>query len=287
MRSFDEIASVLISRLGSRGAETLFDVPGRRTRSRSPGNSMLYRHGSGGYSVSGWLAAHCLHGAPRPALLGYVHADRLFSGNAGCADGYATSPDREQDRGDHRLVVCFFFCVFGTGSFFNRCQAVCQTDGPIRSFVPFSNGLISQHAKTGSWIQELTKVKCCTSRRSISVEQTAASRSHKLGPMKKSRFDESVLTYWCERGDSNPHGFTRQILSLVRLPIPPLSLVPPMGTTWNYKSFADGVGTFSRRSFPFWGQLGQDNLGTGQAGRSRIFILSDSQETSRFPGSCN
>ena len=28
---------------------------------------------------------------------------------------------------------------------------------------------------------------------------------------------------WCERGDSNPHGFPRQILSLVRLPIPPLS----------------------------------------------------------------
>ena len=32
-----------------------------------------------------------------------------------------------------------------------------------------------------------------------------------------------ALTYWCERRDSNPHGFTRQILSLVRLPIPPLS----------------------------------------------------------------
>ena len=30
-------------------------------------------------------------------------------------------------------------------------------------------------------------------------------------------------SHWCERGDSNPHGFTRQILSLVRLPIPPLS----------------------------------------------------------------
>ena len=28
---------------------------------------------------------------------------------------------------------------------------------------------------------------------------------------------------WCERRDSNPHGFPRQILSLVRLPIPPLS----------------------------------------------------------------
>ena len=28
---------------------------------------------------------------------------------------------------------------------------------------------------------------------------------------------------WCERGDSNPHGFPRQILSLVRLPISPLS----------------------------------------------------------------
>jgi hypothetical protein len=33
--------------------------------------------------------------------------------------------------------------------------------------------------------------------------------------------------YWCERGDSNPHGFTRQILSLVRLPIPPLSQIEP------------------------------------------------------------
>jgi hypothetical protein len=34
---------------------------------------------------------------------------------------------------------------------------------------------------------------------------------------------QDSVTYWCERGDSNPHGFTRQILSLVRLPIPPLS----------------------------------------------------------------
>jgi len=30
---------------------------------------------------------------------------------------------------------------------------------------------------------------------------------------------------WCERGESNPHGFPRQILSLVRLPVPPLSHV--------------------------------------------------------------
>jgi len=35
----------------------------------------------------------------------------------------------------------------------------------------------------------------------------------------------SPVSCWCERGDSNPHGFTRQILSLVRLPIPPLSRV--------------------------------------------------------------
>src|SRR5262249_13940032 len=34
---------------------------------------------------------------------------------------------------------------------------------------------------------------------------------------------ERTRIVWCERGDSNPHGFTRQILSLVRLPIPPLS----------------------------------------------------------------
>ena len=31
------------------------------------------------------------------------------------------------------------------------------------------------------------------------------------------------VSHWCERRDSNPHGFPRQILSLVRLPIPPLS----------------------------------------------------------------
>src|SRR5581483_5240831 len=37
--------------------------------------------------------------------------------------------------------------------------------------------------------------------------------------------DCRVLIFWCERRDSNPHGFTRQILSLVRLPIPPLSRV--------------------------------------------------------------
>jgi len=34
---------------------------------------------------------------------------------------------------------------------------------------------------------------------------------------------EELVSDWCERGDSNPHGFPRQILSLVRLPIPPLS----------------------------------------------------------------
>jgi hypothetical protein len=35
--------------------------------------------------------------------------------------------------------------------------------------------------------------------------------------------EAKLVNDWCERGDSNPHGFTRQILSLVRLPIPPLS----------------------------------------------------------------
>ena len=36
-------------------------------------------------------------------------------------------------------------------------------------------------------------------------------------------YQEQFQSLWCERGDSNPHGFPRQILSLVRLPIPPLS----------------------------------------------------------------
>src|SRR5258706_2626113 len=32
-----------------------------------------------------------------------------------------------------------------------------------------------------------------------------------------------LFAVWCERGDSNPHTFRYQILSLARLPIPPLS----------------------------------------------------------------
>src|SRR2546426_695478 len=36
---------------------------------------------------------------------------------------------------------------------------------------------------------------------------------------------KSVLrrSHWCERGDSNPHGCAHEILSLARLPVPPLS----------------------------------------------------------------
>jgi hypothetical protein len=33
----------------------------------------------------------------------------------------------------------------------------------------------------------------------------------------------SIQKGWCERGDSNPHPLRDQILSLARLPIPPLS----------------------------------------------------------------
>jgi hypothetical protein len=45
----------------------------------------------------------------------------------------------------------------------------------------------------------------------------------------------SVLWFWgswCERGDLNPHGLLRQILSLVRLPISPLSQL--LRKTCNY-----------------------------------------------------
>jgi hypothetical protein len=45
-----------------------------------------------------------------------------------------------------------------------------------------------------------------------------------------------IQSCWCERRDSNPHGFTRQILSLVRLPIPPLS---HGHTHWHSLSLAD------------------------------------------------
>src|SRR5208337_2815238 len=46
---------------------------------------------------------------------------------------------------------------------------------------------------------------------------------HKIGHSQKRADSRSAPNDWCERGDSNPHGLPRQILSLVRLPIPPLS----------------------------------------------------------------
>ena len=41
------------------------------------------------------------------------------------------------------------------------------------------------------------------------------------------RADSNLFRVWCERGDLNPHGLLRQILSLVRLPISPLSHLLP------------------------------------------------------------
>ena len=62
---------------------------------------------------------------------------------------------------------------------------------------------------------------------SVSEDQEADLESkegrHESGNSQGKAKLQSSANAWCERGDSNPHGFTRQILSLVRLPIPPLS----------------------------------------------------------------
>ena len=46
---------------------------------------------------------------------------------------------------------------------------------------------------------------------------------HTIRHSRKMAISQISVNSWCERGDSNPHGLLRQILSLVRLPIPPLS----------------------------------------------------------------
>ncbi len=46
---------------------------------------------------------------------------------------------------------------------------------------------------------------------------------HTIRHSRKMAISQMSVNSWCERGDSNPHGLLRQILSLVRLPIPPLS----------------------------------------------------------------
>ena len=59
------------------------------------------------------------------------------------------------------------------------------------------------------------------SRRSGRAEKTRS--GHNSKHRQELRIRPCRANSWCERGDSNPHGFPRQILSLVRLPIPPLS----------------------------------------------------------------
>jgi Phage integrase family len=59
----------------------------------------------------------------------------------------------------------------------------------------------------------------------LKLAATQAQRGEKREVEKNENFQPQTIANkdWCERGDSNPHGFPRQILSLVRLPIPPLS----------------------------------------------------------------
>jgi Flagellar biosynthesis protein, FliO len=55
---------------------------------------------------------------------------------------------------------------------------------------------------------------------------------------------------WCERGDLNPHGFPRQILSLVRLPIPPLSRPPALRAEAAFRVTSVGAGIAFSYSAP-------------------------------------
>src|SRR5690349_11505581 len=61
------------------------------------------------------------------------------------------------------------------------------------------------------------------------VKRRSPAHQHKIalryagGCTKENREMRYAANEWCERGDSIPHGFTRQSLSMVRLPIPPLS----------------------------------------------------------------
>src|SRR5213076_2216115 len=60
------------------------------------------------------------------------------------------------------------------------------------------------------------------SERETSIEQTSAPG---LEPRASDRSSEPTEN-WCERRDSNSHGFPHWILSPARLPVPPLSPVP-------------------------------------------------------------
>src|SRR5229473_6893726 len=82
-------------------------------------------------------------------------------------------------------------------------------------------GLVFNEASLGWLVLKFQSAGDFNSCKERTAERTLVPRT---APVNVQDFAQSDCSYgWCERGDSNPHGFTRQILSLVRLPIPPLS----------------------------------------------------------------
>jgi hypothetical protein len=71
---------------------------------------------------------------------------------------------------------------------------------------------------------------------------------------------------WCERGDLNPHGFPRQILSLVRLPIPPLSRIHEGDPYPARSTNTQWLHTPADRKFTPSSSVNRDHRGAAQSG---------------------
>ena len=94
---------------------------------------------------------------------------------------------------------------------------------------------------------------------------------------------------WCERGDLNPHGFPRWILSPVRLPIPPLSRVLHEWTAFRCRStpVADGRRRFTETvsgARPALSRLQGNTRPTGDGPRrsGAIYSLATSRPRTRI-----
>ena len=117
-------------------------------------------------------------------------------------------------------------------------------------------------------------------------------RGSRSGGIKGSGVPGPVLSCWCERGDSNPHGFPRQILSLVRLPVPPLSHVSSTTrrTQWRCEGRLPFDCTVQRRLIPIQGRfaaiLPENYFNKGKSQRG-ILGFPGNVRTSELPGYAN
>src|SRR5262249_51949008 len=104
----------------------------------------------------------------------------------------------------------------------NRCLIICRGTFPWRNPGTFKERAYLRSALSYSASTSAAGTSTCTDLRAGETSDTVT-RSASFTTASAAIFLLKEDGTWCERGESNPHGFPHRILSPARLPVPPLS----------------------------------------------------------------